>query len=569
MQIEKSLLVGILVFFLFSLGFFMRNFPLTEGDLDKDVSPLMTTSDANYFIWRAKNAHDTQMPVVEPPYVASGVENAVSFYPPLIYTFMGSITQLTEVSPYQMAWFLICLLSALIPLYAFIVVKRYFNQNLALVVLALGLFTSSKFLFQIYIGFWADVFAFAPIVAFFYFLKDIWKEKSYLILIICAGLSSAALVGHVWEFMYFMLFLIISGFFVLVGEIKKKAMKNIGFLIIILVIFSSGFLTKYNVIGYGAGESFKLGENRGGPPDYFEKISFGIFFWIATNIGIYSIFHSKSKISIYQIAILLIPLFIILVRYSTLIGIEANHTYRQLYHSLVFLIIPAALGINYILELVKTNANPTMHNLALSINYILELVKTKANLIMHNLALGVVICLLIILAFGSTFNTLKRVQQISKLKKPEWDSLMWIKDNTPKDAKVLVLFGYYGQGLDVHAERQTLFDVYPENIQQICNQTIPKKFKGSWKFQGLTPKGFKILDTGQYFMPEYTDPTKSVSLDEIDYILVRYKDYQAGTNMGAQLDACMGYFIAEMMQQNNSVVWNSDQIAIIEVKNGD
>jgi len=533
------LFVGVLVFFLFILGFAMRNFPLSEGNFEKDITPLMTTSDANYFTWRVKNAYDTEMPVVEPPYTALGIENAVSVYPPLIYTFMGSLTKLTGVSPYQMGWFLICLLSALIPLYAFVVVKRYFNFELALLVLTLGLFTSSKFLFQTYIGFWADVFAFAPAAAMFYFLQDVWKDKSYLPLVITAGLATATFVGHVWEFAYFILLVMITGFFIVLKKVGKTGIKNIVIVVLLVGVFSFTFLSKYNVIGYGTGEALKIGENRGGPPAYFEQAKLGLFSGILTFVGIVAIvLKFKSKFSIYEFSILLIPLFILFQKYSTLIGVEPNHTYRQLYHGFVFLIIPAAIGINWILDLIKKEIGSNA----------------------KKIGLGLVLCMLIVIPFGSTFNNLKGLQEASRLKQPEWDSLMWIRDNTPRNSKVLVLFGHYGQGLDIYGERQTLYDVYSENLQQICNQTIPDKFKGSWKYNALTPDGFKILGTGEYVQPVFTDPQAGVPLEEFDYILIRYK--------GTQIDSCMGFFINEMMQCNNSVVWNSDQIVIVEVKNG-
>jgi uncharacterized membrane protein YfcA len=101
------------------------------------------------------------------------------------------------------------------------------------------------------------------------------------------------------------------------------------------------------VADYGAGNTFKLGEVRSGPPDYFPQVSYGTWFIIGTVAGALIIIYLlvQKKLTKYQMAILLVPVFIVGIVLGRYIGIENMQTYRQLYHGYFLMLLPFAIAL--------------------------------------------------------------------------------------------------------------------------------------------------------------------------------------------------------------------------------
>jgi hypothetical protein len=445
-----------------------------------------------------------------------------------------------------MAYFAVCILSTLIPLYGFILVRRYFSTKAALVVLVVGLFVSTIQMFTLYIGFWADIFAIVPAIASLFFFKELWAKKPGIGLVIFALLFSAAAIGHVWEALYSLFAIGVTILLVTLGKVQKHALTNLAIVFVLIIIFASTFVLKFNVVGYGEGEVLKLGQVREGPPDYFPKEKFGLPLLIGNILGVLVsiIMLVQKKMTQYQLAVAMLPIFLLVFVSSVYIGVESLHTYRQLYTAYFIFAIFPAIGIVGIIDAIKS-AFPNR----------------QIGKLIYPLVFGIILILLMANQFRTTYADLNQIKAGNAQRMPEWDSLMWLRDNTPKDAKTYPLWGYYQQGFFLFAERQTVeFPNDMNAVQSICEQKIPDSYNVSWYIHLYGSGKFKILNpegTSYYVTPNLTEISQPKPIEAFDYVLVRYK--------GTQADPCMAYFLQNMTTRGHRVVWNDEYVAILEV----
>ena len=164
--------------------------------------------------------------------------------------------------------------------------------------------------------------------------------------------------------------------------------------------------------------------------------------------------------------------------------------------------------------------------------------------------------------YTSAFKEMAAISQSTLAKTAEWDSLVWVRDNTPADSKILIFFGLYGQGFDINSER--ISTPYPHDetlIYQVFNQTMPTEYKSTFRLSLLSKESrFKILNkdfSTEYLWYNRTKADEPKKLTDFDYVLARYK--------GTQVDPCVGFYITELQKQGHQVVWYDDYIAIIKV----
>jgi hypothetical protein len=178
-----------------------------------------------------------------------------------------------------------------------------------------------------------------------------------------------------------------------------------------------------------------------------------------------------------------------------------------------------------------------------------------------DLILGALLITLVYAPFPSAYADLSSIRQSSESKLPEWESDMWIRDNTSTDARVFPLFGLYGQGFDIFTERYSIpYPNDPNAMQRICNKDIPEFYEAYWRTNAITDNYVKVLNpdsSTSYVYHNVSQDELPKKLTDFDYILVRYK--------GTQADPCIGYFINEMLARGDKVAWFNDQVAILEV----
>jgi hypothetical protein len=548
LKLNKTLLLAVLLFVALLLGFVLRNFPFSGGNFDSSRTPIMTSTDVAYFTWRAESSFVSEMPAMDPSYTTDGVENVISGYPALVNTFMASFSKLTLANPYQVAFILVCLLSALVPLYGFIIVRRYFGTEPALIVLMLAMFASATIIFPIYLGFWADIYSYTPAIAALFFIKELWTKRRIMPLLIFAALSSAGLVGHAFEFVYAMYAIGLTGLVIIFSkpETRKLAIRNLLIVILLIAAFSSIFFIRFDFTSlFTNPNTFKLGVVRSGPPSYFRTITLSPAFYIGTAIGALAIIYLtlKRKYGLTHWAIISYTILMVLLYLTRFIGIEANQVYRQNYHSYWLLILPLSLGIFAVANIARE--------------------KLKNKLIVT----GVLFLVLIVissLTYASSFKDMAAISLSTQTKTSEWDSLMWLRDNTTQSSKILVFFGFYEQGFEIHSERMST--PYPNDetlLQQVCNGTMPTEYNTGFRYYMFSNKGrFEILNpdfsTTYLYHNVSTAPRK---LTDFDYVLARYK--------GTQVDPCVQFYVGQLINQGNVVVWYDDSVVILKVnKNG-
>ena len=543
LKLNKALLVGVLLFTALLLGFAMRNFPFSGGDFDNPRTPIMTSADVAYFTWRAESSYISEMPVIDPSYTTDWVENVITGYPAMVNTFMASFAKLTNVNPYQVAFLLICLMTSLVPIYGFIIVKKYLGEEPAWIVLILAMFASATMIFPVYLGFWADIYSYTPAIAAIFFLKELWTKRRTMPLIIFAALSTVGFLGHAMEFVYAVYAMGLTGLVIIFSkpENRKLAARNLIIVVLMIAAFSSIFFARFDYSTlFGVGDKIQWGVVRE-PFSYFRLITLSPVFYILTAIGTLSIVYLtlKRRYGLTQWAIIAYPILLLLLYLTKYIGVEANQVYRQLYHGYWLILLPLSLGISAILSIARE--------------------KLKERFIVTALVF-VALIVFSSLTYAATFKELSAIESSTQPRINEWNSVMWLKDNTPKDSKIFIFFGFYGQGMDIHSERMsTPFPNDQTAIMLACNGTMPKVYNTGFRYYMFSWDGrFKVLNRDFSISTVYHNASNENRLADFDYVLARYK--------GTQADPCVQFYLTKLIEEGNELVWNDDSVAIIKVK---
>ncbi len=542
-KINKTLLLAALLFVMLLAGFVLRNFPFSQGNFDDTRPAIMTSTDVAYFTWKAVSSYRSEMPAIEPSYTTSGVENVLSGYPSLMNTFVGSFGKLTNLNPYQLTFILMCLLTALVPLYGFIIVRRYFGTEPAIIVLVLATFASATIIFPVYLGFWADLYSYPAAICAIFFIKELWGKRRILPIFLFGAMSSAGLVGHAFEFMYALFTICLTLLVVGVGLVKERklALRNLALLILFVALFSSLYIFRFDILSMGTSNTFKLGEVRSAPLDYFRIIYPSAWFFIGTGLGAIAIIYLtlKKRFGLYQWAIISFTLFLVFLLYSRYIGIEAHQTYRQLYHGYFLHLLPLAIGLSALAGTIRQSVKQRW---------------------IVGAGLGVLLVVASLMTAVPAYKEMAQIDQSTLPKNSEFDSLAWVRDNTPADSKILIFFGLYGQGFDILSERMSTWYPHDETLlQQVCSGIIPEEYKSTFRYYMFSKEGrFKILNedfTTSYYYPNVS--TEPLKLQDFDYVLARYT--------GTEVDPCIQFYLSNLINQSNEVVWADDYVAVIRV----
>lgn len=619
-KFKKEWAVGFVLVIIVLLGIVLRTFPFNNGDFSKYTMPMVTSQDVFYHTEHSKLAYDLEHAKYYPPHRAQGVERVMVQYPPLFYVFVASFTKLAGLPVYQTSFFLISLLSVLIPLLSFVLVRKYFNEKAAWIVLLLGVFTNTTFLFQFIVGFWVDLFAFSFIPLTILLLKDFWDSKNYFVVVILMFLFTASAIGHMWEATYILFFFGITVLFVLLRKLKVRAIVRLVILFvgIFILIYPSLFHTVifelwseatyfvmgsvqeiqsyfplveipwyivfvgfFGLLGLHYLDSKKINLTNIGvmlgisalitgiiewKKDSFGLIIFICYFIVIVSLSLIFLFSKSKKFPRDKLTILFFISAILFQGYARYLGFGSNQTYRQLYHGMSFLLIPFSIGVFYLLEILNGFVQTIFRG------YLKKDTKWIPSVIVL-IALVVVS----IATFGNTYSELANIDRGSFSDDTEFEALVWLEQNTPIDSKVLTLYGFehgYGRFSNREIYLGDLGQGYTiENIQKICQGIVPDTYRVGASYLGyIQGKGFKIyLENGSY---EYK---RNAFVDET---------YEKGTNMtypteffdyivfqtspdprySPQSDPsqCMQFYLQEMSKENR-LVWKNEKMAIIEV----
>jgi len=564
LKLNKEMLLGIFLLLVFIFGIVMRVFPLNQGDFSRDSPPNLNSNDVFWHTLLPRVVQDTEQIKYLPSYFTHGIEKVLFHYPSLFYVFSGSFSQLTLVPSYQVSYLFICIFSVLISFYAFLLVRRAFGSLVASIVLALGVFCSSVFLFQIDIGFWADLMAFLFISLSVLLLMEFLKRKNLVAPALIAFLFASAMAAHMWEAAYILYFIGINILFILFYGIKKNHLLRLAlfFVVFVLLICPFAYFT-----GSFSGQSsgwFVPGKVWQ-PNDYMPKIPtpwyFLLFSAIGIVFGIYTLYKKGKEMDHWQFLALSFSLTIFIHAMSRFVGFSGGQTTRQLFHGLSFLLIPFALGVYTVSSLIGNALKSKWVAPALII---------------------ILVGALAYLNYSETYKYLSLFDMYSFSDDTEFEAVRWIQANTSPDSKIFTLYGFE-HGLGRLYKRpsfssDTSDSKAGENLYPICNKTIPNQYYALAHLMGLynrQEKGYKVIDESgkisfksDSFVDEYyLDDQRAYyfPLTYFDYVVLQYApDPRYATDQDPYV--CMIFYANTMIQENKTrLVWKNDKMAILKV----
>jgi len=544
----------IIISILVLIGLFVRLAP-THLNVSENMPPVITSWDVFWHTTFTKWIVDSHNSDIMPSYKTGGIP-ALSPEPRILPINSAALTWFTGIPAYQTAFIFTALMSLIVVLLIFVVVRRYFGETAGIITLFLGIVpvSAQTWFFQMMVGFWRDFGAMAMALAGIIILLQgleaglSWKHSAVI-----GILFSGALMAHAQEFFFYAPFL--GGVVVLWMLFKKTTWHSLiktGVALLIAIVLSINFLSMMNT-SYQVGGSLAQGLSTLGTfqqmQSYFPSPSLPAIFTILIIAGLGISALNFKKLSITKLSILALWFFFLFVSFSRFIGLNSNYTTRQIYMGYALLLLPAVIAIMFIISLINAKVSKKVTGIAIII-------------------LGFVY----VLSFAPT-----SYSQFSNLKssfgdKAHWDAIIWIKDNTPKDAKVFALSGYEHE-FYTFSER-TVFkgdlglQHTQTNIQQLCNQQIPEKFRGEWGYWLYNnPKGYAVSRIGYSdfnhemisdFNVSIENDTKSQEpLSKFNYVLFQHS--------GEQWSPCMQWFKQQMINNNHHVVYENEEMAIVKL----
>jgi len=562
MKLSQKTIIIIALLVFFALGFVLRSFPFTKGNLDIAKPPVKTSFDVFENTGHTKWIYDTEQQKYLQPHKITGLW-VINPMNSLFYIFIAGFSKFTNVSIYQTVYFATVLLSLLVVLAVFALVEKYFNERIALIAAALAFFPQAKWLFQMYIGFQYDYYAFLAIIAtLFLFLHYIEKENrttkdAVLYGLLFGALMAMIFLAHYIEFL-FMPFFDVVGLWLLWK--KKLSVKESVIIVFMIGIIMLPFVLYYYPLtlqGHLQGglvgnvQGALINKELSGHPDYFPMPRLSTALNVLGLLGAGIMFFRWKKISFGQKIVLLFIVYAILLGTSNYtLNVTGNRAERQLFSSYPIIVLLPAIGIYSIASLLLKRFPETTKTLGF-------------------IAIAFFIAFL---AFKPAFSELEQVSNSGGFfDDSKWDALVYIRDTTPKDSLVFYLSGYE-HAFAQFGERPSFggnigFGNTKENIIKLCNGQYLENYEGGWDIRDINPNGYilkrKGLNSFELVQPfynhsYYTYNHTNAPLKLFDYVVLQYK------NTG--FDPCMAFFLNESIARGNQVVWNNNEMAVVKVK---
>lgn len=540
-------------------SFVLMVFPFIPN-IENEILPISLTYDNFYHPLMAKAVHDTRQHTVYAPYRAMGVKDAVIADPPLPYSIPATMSMLASVPVYNVFVILAALFQIFMCLGVYAIVRRYFNESIALFTLVIALIPASPaWLFQYTIGFTTslEAFAFVPLILFLT-LYLFERKSDFAAALIGAALSTQFMIHGPIESSYVYLFVSIA-MAVIWWLAKSKWLLRSW----VVMTASAGLLSSYQYVLLKllrlTGENISGTLFAGNPiPSYFPIPEIGRALMLFTIIGggVMLFRVAQQKTTKHQTAIIFFIGMMIAISLSFLVGVDGSRTMRQYYNAYPFLALIPAAGIYAVTRAFRSKIPENTFRI---------------------IDAGIVV-LVLYLSFMPTFNALKGIAGGGMATQQRWQAIEWVQDNTPVDSRVFALFGFEHE-FEMLTERVVYkgdmgLGFTQKNIVALCNGQYPETYAGQWG-TAISVRPGKTNGTLEY--PVYRGPLNypfvtlmrpgtatplpsaedELPLSGFDYVLLQYK--------GTQADPCMEFFINQSQSRGHRLVWKNDQFAVLEV----
>lgn len=560
-----------MIFFAFA-GVVLRNFSFSDGNLDKAMPPVRTSYDVFANTEHIKWIYDSEQAYYYSPARTGGISGVIGTHPTLYYIFIASFTKLTNLSPYQTAYLCVNLLAMIIILQLFLLVKKLFGDEIALVSLAFGAIPSYIWLFPMYVGFQYDYFTFAtlPALVFFMILRfdaQLSRYQKLWVYILFGLFFTEQFLGHYVElFFYSPFFLALPVIFIFQKKLTVKEYSVAFFIILLIMTPFMLYFFPLTLKDHLRGGLIKQLESHTGSDtskhvDYFPWARFD--FWLnvlsVVSIVVFAVNYRKN-LSAGRLVFLLFLAYLLFVGFSNYtLHISANRTERQLFQGYPFFVLLPAMGI---IILAKA---------------ILKSFKLEKYAFFVAIAIAIFITFQ---TFGPTFAVLQNIARSSFVDDAKWQSMEWIRDNTPKESRVFALSGFehefslFSERVNLKGDLNRGYTV--DNIRALCEHKYPDNYLGEWAFREYSLFNLSTYTTKRtginYFegvVEPFQNPAEgyvfkgpdrgnqSVPLKFFDYVVLQYR--------GTSFDPCMAFFINESLVRGSSVAWFNNEMAVIKI----
>jgi hypothetical protein len=570
MRLSHETLIIALVVLLAVSALAVRNFPFNQGDLDKDMPPIITSFDLFAGTSYAKYIHDSEDGRYNPPYRVMGVEKSLTLQPVYYFLFIASFTKLTSLPVYQTTPLLTHLVSVLVLLAVFFLVRKHFGWKPALFTLALGAFPTANWLFQLYIGFQYDQYAFLFVPATLIFLMGIIQKEfdvrqAYLAAALIGVFAVTQWLSHFVEFfLYLPFFAALWAWFAWKDRFRKE------YLIVPLIaalVFIPFFLYFYPITsaGHFAGgfaQNLKALVHFGQAspyPSYWPIPRFTTILSVLGAIGLVYVGMKayKRQLNAQQTLVLLFLLYLLAVGLSNYVGIDANRVSRQLFNGLGLLVFLPAIGLWLLSGVLASH----------------EQIKRFSAVVILAVIAGIAY-----VAAPLTYGALAAIDQSTFVDDEKWESIRYIRDHTPSSSKVLYLNGFFHE-FAMFGERPFMEGwVLPNpeaaqfNFQHLCAGNWTPIYAGHWGNGEFAGPGRYLKErtgfsTFTYVYP-FDDPASKEAFAynmSVSYVPLTFFDYAVVQHQGTDLDPCVAFFLNQSIERGHTVAWNNNQMAILKI----
>ena len=444
LDLEKLYLI---VFF--GLFLLLGNGFLFEHHLSHEFPYAYLASDAFQHQTRAQSIKDAGNYKNEASYIVMGVENAIGYYPPVLYDLSVILSYLTGLEVYDTIFLLVFLFAGMASLLMYIIIRQ-FNKNVAVISLPVSLLMFSGGLYTGFTwGHWPTLLSQFFLVCVFWYASRIDIKKSYIFL----GIFLAAnVMTHTSEALfagfYLFLFFIVSS--IVERKIRLNLIKNLVLGGVIAFAIASYYLVIFKYV-WVPRQPFEFASSITWDNPTIYLLDFRLLLLFMAAGAVFSFIFIKKS---------LVPA---LASFSMLaIGLGNYYGFREKAFQLrffwpIFLSFLIGLGLYQILKLIIKEWK-LIYSVGLSVLVILAIVISSVPFIPHYI----------------------RMETSGIMDQYHWEALKWIEKNTEKNSKVYFFYGdIYNQDALLRNSKRNHYQIVPEDFSDGINKKEIRRFYDS------------------------------------------------------------------------------------------
>ncbi|MBW2987686.1 hypothetical protein KY336_04000, partial [Candidatus Woesearchaeota archaeon] len=432
-----------IILFLFILGVALR---LQVDGIYVDNPGTIKAADAFYYVLSAENIAETGKYGYFPYYITDGSDDMIDAHVPLMLISGSGLTSTSGLKAWNTVYILVCIIFSLPIIIAFYFAKRLFNSDhvgiLASSILVVPLFIG-KWWYLMYIGMWTTAIGIALAFVCFWLVYECVnapKDWKYIML----GLVSIGTLLFHFQDLIMIAPLILFVFFNLwkIHKLTKDFFKKIGMILIPNIFFFIFYFSRFYTV-FTSGRS-----------------SFGWQNQVFTNAPYYV---NINHLGYLLLGLALLGLLLMCLNYKKYIFFIGTCIYFSFYLYIFPKITAAAFDIMrsrfIIIFIAALFIAYAIYFFVINIHKYLKLPKITMVL--------AIVTIFIVAGLPGQFALVEQMKS-QHLTPEKYSVMLWIQENTPKDARIFFLDGYF-QHSNYYSKRVSTAPEIPE-LQKHINK---------------------------------------------------------------------------------------------------